>query len=317
VKPERAHLSGLVSILMGASLAFGCGISKPADPASSWSVLELLRESKLANLLGQGEWEASGVLAREGLLYIVFDNTTSIATVDASLTQASAIPGELKNSQYEAITYDDHGTPHFYVVRESEETGAPAVFRSRIVQFSGALESEGSELTDAIFQDPNTGLEGIAWMWAGEADHLLALCEAKECGIEAQSAGRGRVKVLVQEGDEWRTEDSMEVPEVAAFLDYSDVALRDRGDGTATVAIVSQRSSALWLGTLAQEPWQFLDTGVSYAFPRRLDNATQYCNVEGVSFLDEQTLAVVSDKTAQSGPCSDKDQSVHLFRLPQ
>jgi hypothetical protein len=315
VKPGRRQPSVLIRLVLGGALVSGCGVSKPAPTASSWSELMLLRESKLANLLlGPDEWEASGVFALDGLLYIVFDNSTAIATIDAGLTSGSVTSGETKKSQYEGITYDAHGTPHFYVVKE---TDGDAVFRSRVVQLSNALEAEGSEPTDAVFPEPNTGLEGIAWIWAGEADRLLALCEANDCGIGEKPAGDGRVKVLVQDGGEWRTEASIEIPEAASFLDYSDIALRDLGNGMARVAIVSQRSSALWLGTLLEGPWRFADTGMTYAFPKRSDGAIQYCNIEGVSFLEGETFALVSDKTSESGACSDKDQSVHVFRLPQ
>lgn len=317
IEPNPLVLSA-ASLLALAALAFqGCRDSSGADPATSGTgVLQLVGESKLSKLLADDgtDWEASGVFARDGFLYVVFDNRTSIGLVNVSLSEGSLIPGgELKNSQYEGITYDDHGTPHYYVVKE---TDGDTVFRGQIIQFDEAGSYQSAELTDAIFDDPNTGLEGIAWLWADVADHLLALCEANGCGSGDTSPGHGRVKVLKQDGDVWLTEAMLEVPASAGFADYSDIALRDGGDGTATVAIVSQRSSAMWLGTIAQEPWRFVDSGAVYSFPKTVGGAVQYCDIEGVSFLDDKTFAMVSDKTSGADACNKKDESVHVFKLP-
>jgi hypothetical protein len=43
-----------------------------------------------------------------------------------------------------------------------------------------------------------------------------------------------------------------------------------------------------------------------------------YCNLEGVTWLENDRLAVVSDKgkADQSGRCARKDQSIHIFKLP-
>jgi len=43
-----------------------------------------------------------------------------------------------------------------------------------------------------------------------------------------------------------------------------------------------------------------------------------YCNMEGVAWLGNGQLVVVSDKVKpdQPGRCSRKDQSIHIFKLP-
>lgn len=314
--PNPVVLCAVSLLALGPVIFQACSDPSESTPVSGSGVLQLVRESKLSKLLpDQGnEWEASGVHARSGFLYVVFDNMTSIGIVNVSLSEGSLAPGgELKNSQYEGITYDDHGTPHFYVVKE---TDGDTVFRGRIIQLDDNLANSSSEDTDAIFDDPNTGLEGIAWLWAHEADYLLALCEANGCGNGDTSAGHGRVKVLKQDDDMWITKAILEIPSSAGFLDYSDIALRDRGDGTASVAIVSQRSSAMWLGTVAQDPWRFADSGAVYEFPKTAGGSVQYCDVEGVTFLDDKTFAMVSDKTSGGDACRNKDESVHVFKLP-
>ena len=115
---------------------------------------------------------------------------------------------------------------------------------------------------------------------------------------------------------QWLTEATLNVPVQADFIDYSDRALFDDGDGSFTAAVVSQESSAIWIGTLTTGPWNLAGPGIVYGFPRTGLDDVQYCSIEGVSFLNRTTLAMVSDKTDIKGPCSDKEESVHIFSLP-
>jgi hypothetical protein len=50
-----------------------------------------------------------------------------------------------------------------------------------------------------------------------------------------------------------------------------------------------------------------------YRFPKK-----SYGNVEGIAWLSEDTLVCVSDKKKKRQPkkCADKDQSIHIFRIP-
>ena len=50
-----------------------------------------------------------------------------------------------------------------------------------------------------------------------------------------------------------------------------------------------------------------------YQFPKK-----GYCNVEGIAWLSEDMLVMVSDKKKSRQPekCAGKDQSIHIFRLP-
>ena len=84
------------------------------------------------------------------------------------------------------------------------------------------------------------------------------------------------------------------------------------------VAVVSQESSALWVGRLSPSTWEVVDDGVVYLFPRTRHGQIRYGTVEGVSWLDEQTLAVVSDRAKPGQPRRMRatDQSVHIVALP-
>ena len=64
-------------------------------------------------------------------------------------------------------------------------------------------------------------------------------------------------------------------------------------------------------------------TASVYEFPRDADGRVVYCMVEGVSWLDsaigQERFVMVSDRAKSSTPgrCRDKQQSVHIFALPQ
>jgi hypothetical protein len=282
----------------------------PATPGAKNDacVLQLVSEIKLSTLLPDqaDTWEASGVMLNSKL-YVVFDNTTSIAKVEKDLSAATlAAVDDTAGAQYEGIAF---GNKHFYVAREGDAT---------ILQLSSTLASPAVQTTDLQFADANKGIEGIACFTVDdESCRLLALCEANGCGNDAP--GNGIVKVLRQDGAAWFTEATLHVPSVAYFADYSDIALSALPERRALVAIVSQESSALWLGTVAQDPWRFVDGGRLYTLPRAADGSAQYCNIEGVTFLSsnsaETLFAMVSDKSSDAS-CSAKSESIHLFQLP-
>jgi hypothetical protein len=109
---------------------------------------------------------------------------------------------------------------------------------------------------------------------------------------------------------------TLAVPMRARFHDFADLAVRLRPDGDYDVAIVSQLSSALWLGRLSTTTWQFAGDGLVYGFPRTSGGLAQYCNVEGVAFLGDNKVVIASDKSDGTPPCNDKDESLSIFLLP-
>ncbi len=56
-----------------------------------------------------------------------------------------------------------------------------------------------------------------------------------------------------------------------------------------------------------------------YWFPRNAEGEIIYGNIEGVAWLDNNSLVMVSDKRKvklQAKICEAKDQSIHIFKLP-
>lgn len=80
-----------------------------------------------------------------------------------------------------------------------------------------------------------------------------------------------------------------------------------------------QKCSALWAGRLAPSGWRFDGPGAVDDFPRDDEDPVVYCTVEGVSWLGENRITVMSDRAKArrtDGPCRRTQQSVHPFGLP-
>jgi len=306
----------ILATLSVVSLACNAPVDESPDElemlSQGLSTLRLDRERKISQIIpisGVSDYEASGVHLQGGYLYVVFDNMTKIGRISPSLTSGSYASGgsSSQNSQYEGITYDDYNTQHFYVIAEGSSTG-------RVVQYDSAASGGSAtyEQTNVSFSNDNKGFEGVAWLRRNNNDYLLGLCEGQACTSTVGGSLPGAIKVLAQSGSSWVTETTLYLPSSVAFADFSDIALLPQAGGTFKVAVTSQESKRLWIGTLSATSWSFLDAGTIYAFP-----SSSYCNIEGVTFLSATQLAMVSDMTSDNTTsCNDKDEMIHVFSLP-
>lgn len=139
-------------------------------------------------------------------------------------------------------------------------------------------------------------------------DYLLGLVE-----------GTGKIAVLKKNNNQWQKVTEITLPASASFTDYSDLTVYGN-----RVAITSQQDSKLWVGTLNSTDWA-ITGGKTYEFPKGNSsgvvgsgNNVLYANVEGVSFINDTQIVVVSDKAKSDQPSYQKfkDQSVHIFNLP-
>ena len=154
-------------------------------------------------------------------------------------------------------------------------------------------------------------MEGLTFARRNGAAYLLGLCEGNRCrgGDEGRRPGGGRIQVFRPGDGRWSHDATIRLPPHLWFIDYSSLALR--GD---RLVVTSQQSSAVWVGTFHRSGWEFTDPGLVYEFPRGPDGAILYGTVEGVSWLDDDHLAVVSDRAPNSEPTwRAKDRSLHIF----
>jgi hypothetical protein len=140
---------------------------------------------------------------------------------------------------------------------------------------------------------------------------VLGLCGANHCGLLQQNqdeqVGHGLLVAFEKKGNVingtcvWSTIRSIEIPKSANFPDYSDIAL----DGSGRVAISSKENSQVWVGQLKGqragglwdlEALEWDDDSYVYSFPKNDDCKTIYCNIEGIHWLNTNTLIAVSGK---------------------
>ena len=294
--------------------------------------LVLIKESPIAALIGETEddeeLEASGVYALDGRYYVVFDNEDHVAVIDDK-SWAPNVPNDVGLNQFisgaeetEGITYAPDEERWILVEEErlrskddehSNRNGR--VFEYLLDLESGELEQLEKSWLPFNFQRENKGFEGLSLVRHEGDEYLLALCEGNDCDGKSvgKRPGNGKIKVFARDGDEFEYLASTDLPRSLPFVDYSGMDLRN-----GALAVVSQETSALWVGTLDPQDWRIQGDGDVYSFPKEVDGAVSYCNVEGVSWIDEATFVVVSDarKSEQPPSCAAKEQSIHVFRLP-
>jgi len=273
-------------------------------------------EAKLSKLLeGQSEkdkHEASGVLFLNDEIYVVFDNHSMIARINSELNKAKLLGENKKKIGYEGITYDNVND-RFYLIEESlDNKGA---LNARLMSASKDFTIEFKKWLKYNFQSDNKGFEGLTIVTKNDEVYVLALCEGNDCDADeiSEIPGAGRIKVFETKGKKWKYIASIRLPQSLHFMDYSGIDINNKN----TLAITSQESSAVWTGELDVDNWKIVDLGHVYNFPKGKNGNKIYCSIEGVSWIANDRLAVVSDakKDEQPEECREKDQSIHITSI--
>ena len=146
---------------------------------------ELVKEAKVFDILGgrlDPRLEASGVLARDGLLYIIFDNIPHIACVGPELSPAAAnhvIEQDRGHRQgFEDITYDPL-SGRFYVLIGALPRSR-AKFMAAVQEYDVNFGYLGTAWLDFPLNRPTKGLEGLACMHRKGQTYLLGLCRRQQ-----------------------------------------------------------------------------------------------------------------------------------------
>lgn len=283
--------------------------------------LQVVREAKLAEVLadaapGTDRLEASGVIAAAGWLWVGFDNLPDLARIGLHWAVPDPSAAMIRRpggpTGVEDLAADPDGGGYFGVL---EDVAAHDGHRySQILVFDDGWRQTDRQWTDIRLTEPNKGVEGLAAVRRQGRVHLLALAEGPVTVAGARGGGRRcRLRVLILDDGRWRTRHTVELPPGVDFADYSSLAV----DGE-RIAVVSQRSSALWGGTLAPDRWAVDGAGTVCRFPRDGRGRVVYGTVEGVAWLDRRHLVVVSDRAKRDDPrrIRAKDQSIHVIALP-
>jgi len=285
--------------------------------------LKLVCERKIRELIPGDErtnrCEASGVLVRGRHFFVVFDDRSEIARIANDL-QPNGDNGlfgmERADIGFEGITYND-ATQRFYLLVEARKHKS-GVYRAEIFEYDEEFAYRKHRMLDFPFKSSNKGFEAVAHVRRDGTDFVLALCEGNKCksGDKGRKPGGGRVQLLEKKKKRWAHRDTIELPESLPFVDYSGMSIEDD-----RVAVVSQENSMLWVGQFDEAGWTWRDTGQLYWFPRTEDGAVQYGNIEGVAWITSNRLVTVSDRRKKDKQpdkrLSEKDQSIHLFDIPE
>ena len=284
--------------------------------------LKLVRESKIRDLMPSSQtgkrWDASGVLAKDGYYFVVFDDQGKVARFADKLRpdRTNGLFGISHPAYgYEGITYNAN-KQRFYLLVEARKQ-RKGYYQAVIVEYDDEFKYLKERPVDFTFESSNKGFEAAAHVRRENRDYLLALCEGNKCkcGDKGRKPGGGRVQVFEKKKKRWAHRRTITLPSTVPFVDYSGMSL-DRG----RVAIVSQMNSMLWVGQFDEASWAWRDEGMLYEFPRTNDGAIRYGNIEGVGWITPTRVVTVSDRRKRKSQTEERlsktDQSVHVFDIP-
>lgn len=281
-----------------------------ADGRRDHATLELVHEARLEDLLGDklDRYEASGVVATGDAFKVVFDNSTRIGVIEPDLSDGRLVKTKGSGaSNFEGLAWDADADEYFALVEYDRHNGD---WTGRVWELDDALDVDrDTRLRGHDLPGHNKGFEGLTFARRDGRSFLLALSEGNHGsdGERALDRGHGEVEVFkLKSSGRWSHDETLELPEAAFFSDYSGIALS--GD---RLAVVSQSSSQLWVGRLDADDWT-TTRGTVYRFPRTKSRVL-YGSIEGVDWIDERHLVVVSDS---ADACDAKSESIHVFRLP-
>jgi hypothetical protein len=173
--------------------------------------LELVREAKIFDILPgwlDPRLEASGVLAKDGLFYVIFDNLPHIACIGPELAPAARENHMIMQERghrrgFEDIAYDAR-SGRFYVLIESLRRGRAANMAA-VQEYDADFRYIGSSWLDFPLDQPNKGLEGLTCVHRDGQTYLLGLCEGNRCkgGAEGRVPGGGRIQVFRRGRRNW------------------------------------------------------------------------------------------------------------------
>ena len=185
---------------------------------------------------------------------------------------------------------------------------------AKVQEYDAELQLSRRAWLDFPLDRPNKGLEGLTCVRREGQTYLLGLCEGNRCGggAEGRVPGGGRVHVFRRGRQHWERVGKIRLPETVLFEDYSGIAVA--GD---RIAVVSQGPRRCGSATSRRRAGGHR-RGTSYALPRDADGGIVYGTAEGVSWIAPDQVVMVSDKAKpeQDRRCRDKDQSIHIFRIP-
>jgi len=305
--------------------------------------MKIIKEAPFVGLFNDlrniTRFEGSAITYAKGYYWAIFDSLRAIARINLGFNfrgEANLLIPEDKGeyeSQFEGLqfspstdtflacretaVYDEHGlVPQIEEIKMADDLSQWTLIRRCPVRFQVEAENKGWE---SIFYFD--GKKGERF--------LMGLCESNYCktstGKDAPGTERGNGRLVLSQfvdGDEetegchWDVLKVIKLPKEAYFKDYAGIAFNTLGNGK-RVAVVSQEDAAVWVGEFDWEKMEFVGEGEIQYFPRNSNCDQIYCNVEGVTWLDDERFIFATDasKSKQGHECMSHDQSVVIAAL--
>lgn len=288
--------------------------------------LKRVKEAPFSGLFldvkNQTKFEASDIAELDGNYYVVFDSSMSLGMLDERFQfRGERLIGEQgEESQFEGIAHVPENDTWLLLAESVPSSGAykPEITVAKLHEDLDGYDVLEKCLVDFELTHENKGFEAIAYV----NGMLLGLCEGNHCvgGEKGRERGNGRIVVSRVHRDDdgscvWKPSSVIDIPSSADFQDYSGMAIHY---GLQKIAILSQEDAAVYIADFDTEQLVFKGDGAVYHLPRDSHCDMVYCNAEGIHFLDDYRLIIVSDKAKKNQPfqCDEKDQSVHIFAFP-
>jgi hypothetical protein len=291
---------------------------------------------------GCAKFSPSGVVKYNDDIFVVFNNCKKIArlAVLGPITKpifsgkewlSIELPKESKLEGFAGISCNrmKFNDDNFYMVIESERRAKQKKSGKKKIWYNGKVVTISKNLKgkeywlDYELPSRIKGFEGIGIINNQDDNQprLLALCEGNCCrtGIPSKIPGSGRIQVFKPGKDKWQHDLQISLPDSVKFIDYSDLDIIANKKGTdGSVVILSNASRKLWVGKLNLINLEWQGRGVIYDFPSKKNG--EFCNVKGVSWLDEKCQKIVAVSNSKKSnnkdeKCEKYKQSIHLFEL--
>ncbi|CAM4846581.1 unnamed protein product [Rotaria magnacalcarata] len=269
------------------------------------------------------------------MLFVIFDNTFQIGAFFTWSTNQTTDctnriidwPNDTFNeliSDFEGIAHNVLTDTYFLAQETSSSSTNPDEYNSNIFEIKITTNASHSSITLIescqimwVFDSTAKGFEGIEFINHEKSvkTYLLALCEANRCIRESMfkdrntNLGHGRLVVLEKHertennSCQWQSVGVINLKTDLEFSDYSAMSIYPRKT-LSYIAIASQENSQAWIGILEidESPYFLItssDKSGVYNLPRTIVNDSmcgkEYCNIEGVAWIDENHLVLVSD----------------------
>ena len=311
--------SSIIVLLIVLIFAF-CGDTK-RNKKKEYVLPSPVLEKKFSELSQYDKvlYEAKDIKYVNNKYYVIFNNTNRIGIINNELSDKLSLIANLTDK--DVLNFDGITSYQgkFYIVSKAlEKEGS---FYPGIHEFDEKFEEHQFSWTDFPLTKEDSGISAIAHISHGNESYILGLCEFNFCrGDDLKSSGNGKIQVFKKEKTIWKHIAFIDIPHHIDFLNYSAMDVLDN-----KIVVVSRLSSKIWVGRLSETSWSIIGIGHVFAMPKGNEKGEVgkgqkiiYCSVDGVSWVDHHTIALVSNKMHSVSPaeCQYKEQMIHIFEVP-